>query len=266
MNYEKSTIKKIKNICKNLEKKNKIKILFAVENGSRAWRFHSKDSDYDLRFVFVRPLKDYIQINKPEEVINVAFDKGGRQTEPEGAFIDVSGFDIFKYAKLLAASNPTSIEWLITDIVYYGKQNLAFKNFAVKNFEAISLYQHYKSLCRNNYTKYIKSGSDVTGKRYLYSFRGLINAKWVANKKTVPPINFLEVLKKSGKIIPDYIRSGVDELIEMKMQGKEEDKIQNITKFDEYIENFLKSDNEMPTVKRKVNLDKINTEIRRILL
>ena len=53
---------KIKQICKQLEKEKNIKIIFAVENGSRAWRMDSKDSDYDVRFVFKRPLKEYIQI------------------------------------------------------------------------------------------------------------------------------------------------------------------------------------------------------------
>jgi predicted nucleotidyltransferase len=67
--------KVIKKILKNLEKENNIKILFAIENGSRAWRMESKDSDYDVRFVFVRPVKDYIQINKVQEVISIAFDE-----------------------------------------------------------------------------------------------------------------------------------------------------------------------------------------------
>lgn len=44
---------KIVNICKNLEKEKKVRILFAVENGSRAWRMDSKDSDYDVRLFFI---------------------------------------------------------------------------------------------------------------------------------------------------------------------------------------------------------------------
>ncbi len=118
----------IKQLCQNIEKENKIKILFAVENGSRAWRMESKDSDYDVRFVFVRPLKEYIQINKPSDVVEKAFDKNGRPHPVQGSFIDFSGFDIFKFVKMLSSSNPTMIEWLVTDIVYYGKQNFVLKN------------------------------------------------------------------------------------------------------------------------------------------
>src|SRR3989338_7908511 len=118
----------IKKICAFLEKKYKVRVLFAVENGSRAWRMDSKNSDYDVRFVFVRPLEEYIQIDKPVDVIGVTLNKDGKPCPPKGAFIDISGFDLFKYVKMLSVSNPTTIEWLMSDIVYYGKQNELFKN------------------------------------------------------------------------------------------------------------------------------------------
>ncbi len=165
---------KIKAICKDIEAGNNIKILFAVENGSRAWRMDSKNSDYDVRFVFVRPLQEYIQIDKPGEVIGITLNKEGRPCAPKGAFIDISGFDIFKYVRMLSVSNPTTIEWLMSDIVYYGKQNEVFKRFAVERFNPKSLYLHYKSLCRKNYLKYIKTGNHVTYKTYLYVYRGLV--------------------------------------------------------------------------------------------
>ena len=44
---------KIKLELERIEKENDVKILFAVESGSRAWGFPSKDSDYDVRFVYM---------------------------------------------------------------------------------------------------------------------------------------------------------------------------------------------------------------------
>ncbi len=257
---------KIKTICRNIEKEKNIRILFAVENGSRAWRMESKDSDYDVRFVFVRPLKEYIQINKPGEVIEAAFDKKGNPCSKEGAFIDVSGFDVFKFVKMLSSSNPTTIEWLISDIVYYGKQNIGFKKFAINNFNPISLYHHYKSMCRNNYLKYLKSGNDVTYKKYLYAFRGLINARWVAHKKSIPPIIFTNTFREIGGIIPDYIIKRLKEIIKLKSKGKEKEIIQNIVKMDEYIEEFLKDKSEEPKERSHTTLNELNKELRKIAM
>lgn len=257
---------KIKQICVNLEKKKNIRILFAVENGSRAWRMDSKDSDYDVRFVYVRPLKEYIQINKPGEVVVVSFDEHGDPCSPGGAVIDICGFDIFKYVKMLSSSNPTTIEWLMSDIVYYGKQNEVFKEFAVENFNKVSLYYHYKSMCRNNYLKFLKTRSLVTYKTYLYAYRGLINAKWVVYKKTVPPIIFHDTIKEMKGIIPNVVLNKLNEIIKLKSEGKEKDIIQNIVEMDKYIEEFLKDDSEAPTEKSHARPDELNKELRKIVL
>jgi len=257
---------RIKEICKKIEKENKIKILFAVENGSRAWRMSSKDSDYDVRFVFVRPIKDYIQINKPQEVLEIAFDKSGKKVPTESSLIDVTGFDIFKYVKMLSDSNPTTIEWLTTDIIYYGKQDKVFKEFAIKNFNKISLYHHYKSMCRNNYLKYLKSGSDVTYKRYLYAFRGLLNAKWVVHIGALPPISFLQALNDGESLLDKRVLNKIREIIELKTQGREKDIVQNIVNFDECIESFLKDDSETPKEKSHTTLTKLNEELRKIVI
>lgn len=257
---------KIKEICKALEKEKGIKMLFAVENGSRAWRMESADSDYDVRFVFARPVEDYIRINKPAEVIDISFDQDGKQCPAEGALIDMSGFDVFKYIKMLSSSNPTTIEWIMTDIVYYGEQNKVFKKFALENFNKISLYYHYKSMCRNNYLKYLKSGSLVTYKKYLYAYRGLINSKWVANKGTVPPIIFADALKGMDGIIPANILKKIKEIIKLKSSGKEKDAIQNIVMMDDYIENFLKDDSDAPKEKSHATLSELDAELRRIVM
>ena len=45
-------------LLKCIEKEKKIKILFAVEAGSRAWELNSSESDYDVHFVYYRSLED----------------------------------------------------------------------------------------------------------------------------------------------------------------------------------------------------------------
>ena len=45
----------IKEKLSQIEKRENIRILYACESGSRAWGFASPDSDYDVRFIYVRP-------------------------------------------------------------------------------------------------------------------------------------------------------------------------------------------------------------------
>ncbi len=43
---------------KKIEEQENVKIIMAIESGSRAWGFASPDSDYDVRFIYVRKEED----------------------------------------------------------------------------------------------------------------------------------------------------------------------------------------------------------------
>jgi len=46
----------------------------AIESGSRAWGFSSPDSDYDVRFLYVRARDEYLRIAEPRDVIERPLD------------------------------------------------------------------------------------------------------------------------------------------------------------------------------------------------
>ncbi len=265
---------KIINLCKQIEKEKNIKILFCVESGSRIWGLSSKNSDYDVRFVFVRPLGEYIKIDKSNDVISRNYDKEGNPMSAEGCIIDFVGFDIFKFTKMLSASNPTTIEWLQSNLLYYGQVNKVFKEYAEKQFNPISLYYHYKSMCKQNYLKYLKSGNNVTYKKYLYAMRGLINAKYIVEFKFLPFIDFnitLRQFKDMNKMlleemIPEFVLDKLREIIKLKKTSKEKDIVQNIVKIDKYIEKFLKDDSDAPEKKKTTTDTILNEELRKIVL
>ena len=60
---------KIQEQLRRIEEAENIKILLAVESGSRAWGFASPDSDYDVRFVYIRRLEDYLRLDTIRDVI-----------------------------------------------------------------------------------------------------------------------------------------------------------------------------------------------------
>jgi uncharacterized protein len=48
-----------------LEAERGLRVLFACESGSRAWGFSSRDSDWDVRFFFVWPQREYLRVHEP---------------------------------------------------------------------------------------------------------------------------------------------------------------------------------------------------------
>lgn len=225
---------KIADLLRKLEKEHNITILFAVENGSRAWGMDSQDSDYDVRFVFYRPLKDYITLNKPDEVITVAFDENLEPHDVQGSLVDMSGFDIFKYLKLLASSNPTTIEWLNSPIVYLGDNNIELKPYMAANFSQEKLFYHYFSLFKSSYKIDIDDKKEITYKKYLYAMRGLLNAEYVLKYDKIPPLLMRETVKAMQDDMPPEVVSKLDEVIEIKSKGLEKETILRIPVFDEY--------------------------------
>ncbi len=92
----------------DIEQAENITILHAVESGSRAWGFASPDSDYDVRFFYVRPKAYYLRLDRTRDVLEY----------PLNDLLDINGWDIDKTLKLLHASNPTLFEWSNSPIVY----------------------------------------------------------------------------------------------------------------------------------------------------
>ena len=66
--------KKIQTQLRRIEEEENIKILLAVESGSRAWGFASPDSDYDVRFIYIRRMEDYLKLEKIRDVIELPMD------------------------------------------------------------------------------------------------------------------------------------------------------------------------------------------------
>lgn len=93
---EQTIVRKLREI----EKNEHVRILLAVESGSRAWGFPSTDSDYDVRFIYIRQKEDYLRLEKTRDVIELPLDD----------VLDINGWDLQKTLRLFRKSNPTLFE------------------------------------------------------------------------------------------------------------------------------------------------------------
>ena len=221
-----------------------VKLLFCIESGSRAWGMESEDSDYDVRFVFYRGPSEYTKINPKSDVITACFNEKFERCAPEGCLIDMQGFDLIKFSKMLSSSNPTVIEWLNSDILYIGERPKEYVKFSKELFNYKSLYYHYKSMGKQNYLKYIKPQNLATPKKYLYTCRGIMNAIYVKEFKRLPNVNFpvtLLELYESNHITQEIFDTLMN-IIENKKSQTEKHKIENLGDLDCFIEEQLKID------------------------
>jgi len=191
-----------------IEEKEKVRIIHCVESGSRAWGFFSPDSDYDVRFVYIRNKNWYLNLNEQRDVIEWQLDDT----------LDINGWDIRKTLILLHNSNPTIYEWDKSPIVYRtGKEWEIIRELLPKYYSAKTMFNHYLGTAKGNYRNYLK-GDEVRLKKYFYVLRPILACNWVLDQNTPPPVRFDE-LKKD--YLPEYLISDVDRLLELKMDTPE---------------------------------------------
>lgn len=213
----------IKSKLEVIEKKENIKILHCVESGSRAWGFASPDSDYDVRFIYVRPTGFYLRLDKTRDVIEWQLDET----------LDINGWDISKALSLLYKSNPTLFEWNSSPIVYKTtKEWESISNIIDKYFVAKSGLYHYLSTAKSNYREYLK-GETVRLKKYFYVLRPLLACKWILAEGTPPPMLFCELM---DKYLDESIRADVLKLLDLKMNKPEITEGKRFEKINEYLD------------------------------
>lgn len=188
-----------------------VRVLYAVESGSRAWGFASADSDYDVRFLYVHSVEWYLSVHEGRDVIE----------EMLPGDLDLSGWDLRKALRLLGKSNPPLLEWLWSPIVY--REDAAFvsevRRVAADGWSPRHCLHHYLSMARGNFRTYLQ-GERVRAKKYLYVLRPLLACRWIERRGELPPVEFdaLVAEEKDSQLV-----GAIEELLRLKKFGAELD-------------------------------------------
>lgn len=203
---------RIEAMLADIEAERDVRILFAVESGSRAWGFPSPDSDYDVRFVYVHRLDWYLSIAERRDVI---------ERPIEGA-LDVNGWDLRKTLRLLLKPNPVLLEWLASPIRY--RWDVPVVQPLIRLAEATlattpSLY-HYLRLGETQFRKAIEGKDEVSLKKYFYVLRPALALRWLRlHPDRRAPMALQELIADVD--LPEVVSAHVADLVERKRVAAE---------------------------------------------
>jgi hypothetical protein len=224
------TMENVRRKLADVERKHGVRVLFAVESGSRAWGFPSPDSDYDIRFVYRHPREWYLSLVARRDVIEVPIDADDH---------DISGWDLRKALQLLLRSNPPLYEWLVSPVVYRadGQTMTALRGLAEHGYAHKTMGWHYLRMAERTYRTHFGDRVEANLKKYFYVIRPLCALRWLADRGTLPPMNLAALL--DGIALAAPIRDVIDGLLERKSRASELGSGRRLRGLDRWVEREL---------------------------
>jgi uncharacterized protein len=189
-----------------------VRLLMAIESGSRAWGFPSPDSDYDVRFVYIRSRDWYLRLQAGRDVIE----------QPIVDEIDLNGWDIRKALGLLLKSNAVISEWIESPIRYCADHPVIeqIRTLADAVLDSRALAHHYANLGRNAADRWLEGDHPVPVKKYFYALRPALAIRHLClDPSSRPPMNLQALM--AGCDLPASIAADIDELVEAKKRTNE---------------------------------------------
>lgn len=187
---------------KEIEKEYGVRVLYAVESGSRAWGTHGPQSDYDVRFIYIRPREDYLRLEQPRDVLEFPIDDGW----------DMAGWDLRKTLQLLQNANSQIYEWFGSPVVYvddgFSKRFRPLLDAYFSTKTAVRHYLHQADRKRKQQDR----AEQTKVKHYLYGFQHLSSARWILDHQAPPPVDY----RKLVGLLPEDARVRALEMLELK--------------------------------------------------
>lgn len=214
---------------RKIETDYEVKVLMAIESGSRGWGFPSTDSDYDVRFIYIHNKSWYLNVFEGKDTIDI----------PVNEVLDINGWDLKKAMKLLYKSNPPLIEWFSSPIIYTCEDDFVneFRILAKEYFQPVSAIYHYTNLAKKSF-RGVWIEDRILIKKLFYVIRPIFACLWIEKYGSIPPMN----LQKMMAGVPDEagIYDIINDLIGYKSGCTEKDTIESSKVLVDYLDNKVK--------------------------
>lgn len=208
-----SVVQQVKARLDSVAREHRVNILWAVESGSRAWGFPSPDSDYDCRFIYLRPIEDYLALFPPRDVIE----------DPPDPVFDVNGWDLAKALRLALKGNAVVLEWLTSPFVYAGDEDFRARFLALASelADRHRIGWHYIHLAYSMRKRVADADGQIRLKKLLYVLRPSMALRFLRLNpdKPIPPMRFQSLVAAAD--IPDSLKHEIDALIARKAETRE---------------------------------------------
>lgn len=240
-----------------------MRVLIAIESGSRAWGFPSNDSDFDVRFIYAHYLDDYLSVRELRDVIEMPL----LPDNTLGVPLDLSGWDLRKALQLAIKSNPVLVEWLVSPIRYSWDEQIAtdLLAFAEEVANLQTFEYHYYRLAMNAWEQIQQNPLEVKLKLYCYALRPTLSLQWILQYESIPP---MDVPSLCDRLIKDEkLQDAISNLINLKAQSKEQNIIPRNYLLDYYINLVLERKPERPleVISGNIFLEKADNLFRKFI-
>ncbi|MGM0827901.1 MAG: nucleotidyltransferase domain-containing protein [Bacillota bacterium] len=194
---------------KNIEREERVRILYAVEAGSRAWGYQSDESDYDVRFIYIREVTAYLNLQETKDVIVMSTHDS----------IEISGWDLSKALKLLRKSNPSLMEWLTNENVYFEHPHIEkVRKLRDQTFSPTRCLFHYYHMAKRNMEMYLNE--DIKDlKKMMTIIRPWLSYKWINEYQTFPPNGVNEMVDHIN--MNEELKDTISSMLLSRVNGKE---------------------------------------------
>ncbi|SHG28005.1 nucleotidyltransferase domain-containing protein [Ornithinibacillus halophilus] len=223
----------IQDYIKQLENDEGIIVLYVCEAGSRSWGLESPMSDYDVRFIYMYPTKEYLRIDpigvgKRKDVIE----------QKISDTLDISGWELTKTLRLFRKSNPTLLEWLHSEMLYYQHSTTieTIKKLEPTVFSATTCLHHYVNMASSNFKKF-DGDCNHSVKLLINVLRPILICKWIKKHNAFPPLDMDLVVEQV--VSDEEIEKIIKEILQDKRLGQTNVVPNNINALNTYITKSL---------------------------